>query len=96
MGVEYLVCDECGETFCDCGEWYYCENCGKCFCRHCIEDAGLKWEDEEDECVVTSCKYCRNEAVSEDDMLYYLLNKLQITKENLEKEIIEKRKKEAK
>ena len=62
-------------------------------CVDCEEDAGLEFD--EDGCTV-SCKYCRNEAVSEDDMLYYLLDKLQITKENLEKEIIETRKKETK
>ena len=93
MGVEYLVCDECGCTFCDCGEYHYCENCNKVYCVDCEEDAGLEFD--EDGCTV-SCKYCRNEAVSEDDMLYYLLDKLQITKENLEKEIIETRKKETK
>jgi hypothetical protein len=94
VSVEYLVCDECGSTFCDCGEYYCCENCGRQFCCECGEDASLEW-DEQDGCF-SSCKYCRNEAVDNNDMLRYLLNKYQTTREDVEKEIIEKRKEEKK
>lgn len=27
MGVEFLVCKNCEETFCDCGDFVFCENC---------------------------------------------------------------------
>ena len=94
MGVDYLVCDECGEIFCDCGEYYYCENCDRQFCMNCRDEAGLEWDDE-DGCVC-SCKYCRNEAVDDDDILNYAIEKLNTTRDALEKEIIEKRKKETK
>ena len=30
MGVDYLVCDHCGDTFADCGTWFTCE-CGRDF-----------------------------------------------------------------
>ena len=93
MGVDFLVCDECGETFCDCGEYYYCEGCDKHFCQYCNEEAGLEINEDGE---VESCKYCRNEAVDDVQLLDYALNKLNTTRDELEKEIIEQRKKENK
>ena len=41
MGVEFLVCRNCEETFCDCGDFVFCESCGAWWCSEdCANDDG--------------------------------------------------------
>lgn len=41
MGVDYLVCKRCEETFCDCGPYVSCANCGTDWCdEHCATSDG--------------------------------------------------------
>lgn len=41
MGVEFYTCDNCGETFADCGEYVSCETCWtKWCCDECAEEDG--------------------------------------------------------
>lgn len=45
MGVDYLVCANCGETFPDAGSYVSCGNCGEVWCSHdCAEEDGHKDE----------------------------------------------------
>lgn len=61
MGVDFLVCKNCGRTFCDCGEFVSCE-CGEDWCdNECAEEDGyltehcdlgcedISWNIKEDE-----------------------------------------------
>lgn len=42
MGVDFLVCNNCGETFPDCGSWVWCESCGTDWCSDgCAEEDGF-------------------------------------------------------
>lgn len=42
MSVDYLVCENCGDTFPDCGYWVSCESCGTCWCSdECAEEDGF-------------------------------------------------------
>lgn len=46
MGVDFLVCKKCGETFCDYGEYVSCD-CGEHWCcDECAEEDGYS----QDEC----------------------------------------------
>jgi len=80
MGVDYLVCDHCGDTFPDCGEWYICkcgrdfDSCGKEF----LEKYG---EDPEGNYSLAGCDYCLGELVDDETLLEYLLKKYKLTKE---------------
>ena len=88
MGIDYLVCDHCGEAFPDVCDHYYCDGCGRVFCSYCAEEAGLKFYDDEDCCCeVESCIYCRKEAFDDNALLNYLLKKYNITREDVEKEL---------
>lgn len=41
MGVDFLVCKRCGNTFPDCGDYVNCEDCGTDWCcDECAEDDG--------------------------------------------------------
>lgn len=45
MGVEFYTCDNCGETFADCGEYVSCETCcTKWCCDECAEEDGYVGE----------------------------------------------------
>ncbi|NFH01348.1 hypothetical protein FC831_13855 [Clostridium botulinum] len=45
MSVDFLVCKNCGETFCDCGEYVSCESCGEHWCcEECAEEDGYNTE----------------------------------------------------
>lgn len=42
MGVEFIACNYCGETFPDCGDFEYCE-CGVEWCSlECAEEEGYR------------------------------------------------------
>lgn len=44
MSVDFLVCKNCGDTFCDCGEYVSCE-CGTNWCSdECAEADGYRKE----------------------------------------------------
>lgn len=45
MGVDFLVCHRCRDTFPDCGSYVSCESCGTHWCSsECAEEDG--WTDE--------------------------------------------------
>lgn len=89
MGVEFIACNNCGETFPDCGDYVSCE-CGNCWCdNECAklegfryeEDGfvprGSKWSQE------TSCDFCRQEDYEDYELLAYALKKLGVSREEL-------------
>lgn len=84
MGIDYLVCDHCGEGFPDVMDYYYCDKCGKIFCRYCAEEAGLEFDEDDN---VISCEYCRKEAFTDYDKLQFLMKKYNLTDEQLEAEM---------
>lgn len=94
MGIDYYSCDYCGKSFPDCCNYEYC-NCGKHWCsEHCAELAGLEVNRELEECDDFSeemngyktCQYCRKEDVEDYNLVDFLLNKLEITREEAVKE----------
>lgn len=41
MGVDYYACNNCGETFSDCGHYITCESCGTRWCSYeCAKEDG--------------------------------------------------------
>ena len=72
MGVDWLACKNCGETFPDCGDFTYCE-CGTYWCSYeCAESDGYERPEENDE---SSCKYCREEDYDNYELLDYVIEK---------------------
>ena len=43
MGVDFLVCGICGETFPDCGIYYHCGGCEDCICEICYDSQKEKY-----------------------------------------------------
>lgn len=101
MGVDWLTCRNCGETFPDCGHFVNCE-CGEHWCsEECAETDGFEEEhcklgkSKDDDCdleiscwrcennVERSCKYCREEDFSDEVLLTYTLNLLNLSREQL-------------
>lgn len=64
MGVDWLVCNECMDTFPDCGPYVSCE-CGNHWCSDkCAEKNGYKykeWEDKYGGWYESSCGHCGGE-----------------------------------
>lgn len=89
MGIDFYACKNCGETFPDCGDYENCE-CGVNWCsRECADADGLKeepqgfkpkWSSYEQE---TSCKFCREEDFSDEELLSYCLKELKLSRDEL-------------
>ncbi len=99
FGIDYYVCDICKESFPDVIDYYYCATCDKNYCSdECAEEADLKYtyykdgdevteDDDYDYEEIISCKYCRNEDFTDEDVLKYLLEKHNETLENVKEEM---------
>lgn len=89
MGVDWLSCKNCGNTFPDCGDFVGCE-CGEHWCcDDCAEAEGFRYEEDgftppnskwEQE---TSCDFCREEDFEDYELLCYALKKLNMSREEL-------------
>lgn len=45
MSVDFLVCNNCWDTFADCGDYVTCEGCGTVWCSNeCAEEEGYMKE----------------------------------------------------
>jgi len=96
MGVDFYACENCGETYADCGDYFSCD----CGCNFCSTECG-KYEsrepteeereendyDEYEE--IKSCIFCRYEAVTDRQVLLFLCKKYGILEEDANKECIE-------
>lgn len=94
MGIDWLVCDKCGEAFADCSPYESCEGCESKYCEYCVESQyEAHCKDSES---LIMCDECSPNVVKASDILSYLLKKSGKSKEELEKEILESRKVEEK
>jgi hypothetical protein len=90
MGVDYYSCHGCGDTFPDCGEYFSCDGCGNHYCsEECGERQIDDGDDEGDDTPESTCKYCRNEAVTTDDILAFLCKKYKISIAEATKQCLE-------
>lgn len=67
MGVDWEVCQLCGETYPDCGPTQYCEGCGTRFCGYCKEAE-----------IGETCPLCRYETVEAPQVLAWAIAKYQL------------------
>lgn len=81
MGVDFYACDNCGETFCDAGDYFRCD-CGDKFCStECGGSETTDADDTIDDEEVISCIHCRRESATASDLLYFMLKKYNLTYE---------------
>jgi len=95
MGIDYYACDNCGDTFPDCGPYTHCEDCYRYLCSPCSDKMeigsyrmsknGQDDYDEDDEHGI--CPYCSGAIVTEEQLLEYALEKLGMGQDELEKEL---------
>ena len=89
MGVDFLVCNRCGDTFPDCGDYVRCDCYMKWCSQYCADEEGFTDgydEDEDEENDVepeTSCSFCRLEETSDDHLLGFALDALGMTRAQL-------------
>lgn len=89
MGVDFLVCTHCGETFADCSDYTPCD-CDEKWCSdECASDDGFIDGEFEGE---RSCNYCRNEDVHDCELVEFLLSKYNLSREDSIKECVAARK----
>lgn len=94
MGVDYYPCQRCGETFPNCGWYIRCnDECGMVWCSdRCAEKDGFIRDDEveneygESPC---SCKYCRNEDITDDVFAEVCIKLIGKPREQIVKEYLE-------
>ena len=88
MGVDWMACDTCGETFPDCGDYVYC-NCGRNWCSYeCANEDGFTELDEDeypdlDEDERKSCKFCREEDFTDEELLVSLMDYHELTRNDV-------------
>jgi hypothetical protein len=82
MGVDWLTCNYCGETFPDCGDYVYCEECGTRWCSvECAEADGYVWDETSEH--FETCKFCRGEDHTDEVLLEFALELLKMDREDL-------------
>ncbi len=81
MGVDFYACDRCHETFPDCGPYAICNECSNRLCDYCMNELKIYNHSMDEE-----CPFCRKDVLTDLDLLNYALNKLNLTKEQLEEE----------
>ena len=90
MSVDFHTCDSCGRTFCAYnGQSTYCnDNCGfRWCCGECADEDGyIETEIDSDGNREASCSYCRNEAFTDHELLNFLLDEHEISREELVEE----------
>jgi len=84
MGIDYYTCANCRDTFPDCISYFSCENCGQHFCsnkcgKRQVSEPPDDIDDDADWEETVTCIFCRTEAVTDDDMIDFLLKELNIT-----------------
>lgn len=82
MGVDFFPCSRCCESICDCGSYVRCE-CGYKWCSDaCAKEDGFNngWDEELDEDVEPSCKYCRDEDLDDSTLLKFVLKHAKLTR----------------
>ena len=83
MGVDFYNCCVCNEIYSDCGEYGSCEGCGRSWCGRC--DIETFWYDDD-----ICCDLCFSTdpvELTQEKMLDYALEKLQMTRQQLQEEI---------
>jgi hypothetical protein len=97
MGVDFYSCELCGEVFPDCGAYGHCTGCEATLCEGCRDKMVDKYGayDEEDGCYSSYdplfCNDCHISVVHDKDIMEYLLRKLALSREDVEKSILRKR-----
>lgn len=79
MSVDFYPCAECEECFADCGDFFRCD-CGEHFCS--TECGGYHSEEIEKEDGMTeviTCKMCRKESATSNQLLQFLMDKYSLT-----------------
>lgn len=90
MGVDFFTCDNCGETFNDCGDYAHCETCGQYLCPDCMRKYGVGHsmimpnKDSEDD-GYDPCPFCTKQIVNDKSLLEFALKELKTTREDLAK-----------
>lgn len=78
MGVEFFSCCACEETYPDCGYYFSCD-CGQSYCGNMCGE----WKI--DEKGNNTCKICRKEYQVEWVLLNFLLEKFNLSREEITK-----------
>lgn len=98
MGVEFLICRICNDTFPDCGEFSHCAGCRKNFCKYCAKDFVFESyeEPEKGEPVPeVTCPVCTMQHISDKELLAFVIEtKLGVTRDSLEADYRSAKKKE--
>ena len=63
MGVDFLVCPLCKETYPDCGDVRICTGCEKWFCGYCNPKAEIG----------ETCPICRYDVISAEQLLEWVI-----------------------
>ena len=56
MGIDYFVCNKCGQAFPDCAGYLDCDE-DHIFCNNCIDKYGYEEDDETGE--IIDCPLCK-------------------------------------
>lgn len=91
MGLSYSNCSLCEEIFVDGFDELYCDECGTTYCAECVDTIGIECEDEDDE-IIKNCPVCHYKKATQYEIRDYMLKKLDMTRDEIEQEILKTKK----
>ena len=98
MGRSYYVCDGCKDTYPDDSEYVIHCSCERAYCDvKCAEKYGWHYDEKtgDDEIdfddygeIKSSCDYCSNKIATDEDLLVYILELLNKSRSEIEKDYL--------
>lgn len=82
MSVDFFPCDACGESVCDCGDYWTCEECEHRLCVGCRDKHVREVEpaEDSDDGPVELCPYCTGVLATDAELLAFALTRLRTTR----------------
>lgn len=82
MGIDYYTCFGCERAFPDVIAYHNCEECGNIYCStKCAKPELIESVEDDSDEERTSCVYCRDEIITDTDILSAVLQHFNISKE---------------
>lgn len=88
MRIVWHNCKNCNYILPNAGIFYICNNCKSFLCDICGYEALEKFGESKQSDSPDFCQLCKGEKVTDKEFIKYICNKFNLTRDEIEKEIV--------